>query len=315
MCVPTRFVELHPATLVAAGGHVLPCRVLPFCPRPRELSLQRLNRHCRSTRTAAALPPEVAAILNAVWTPHPGVTAGTLANAFVYVAGIKVLLKGLTVAGIAHSFFLGASIFSAFGPGGYLLVCLYFIVGSLVTKVKLAQKQKEGIAEARSGRRGPASVWGSGLAATACAVTAIVTQTYSPWQVGFVASLCSKLADTVSSEIGKAYGKTTYLVTTFQKVPRGTEGAVSLEGSLAGVVAALGLAAVALAVGQVDLSGACITVLAATLANLFESWLGAVEQGQLPWLTNDLVNMIQISLAALIAMGLTQLHSQGVFGG
>lgn len=53
-----------------------------------------------------------------------------------------------------------------------------------VTKIKLAQKQKEGIAEARSGRRSPGSVWGSGIAGTACAAAVFLTGTVSPWQVG-----------------------------------------------------------------------------------------------------------------------------------
>jgi uncharacterized membrane protein len=48
-----------------------------------------------------------------------------------------------------------------------------------------------------------ASVWGSGLAGMACAVAALVTGSAQPWQVGFVASLVSKMSDTVSSEIGK----------------------------------------------------------------------------------------------------------------
>lgn len=51
---------------------------------------------------------------------------------------------------------------AAFGVGGYALVCAYFIVGSAVTKIKLKEKQAEGIAEARGGLRGPGSVWGSG---------------------------------------------------------------------------------------------------------------------------------------------------------
>lgn len=70
-------------------------------------------------------------------------------------------------------------------------------------------------------------------------------------QIGFVASFCSKLSDTVSSEVGKAYGKTTYLITTFQLVPRGTEGAVSVEGTAAGILAAFLFSAVALLAGQV----------------------------------------------------------------
>ena len=49
---------------------------------------------------------------------------------------------------------------------------------------------------------------------------------------------------------------------------------------------------------QVDAAGAAIVVLAAFLANLFESFLGATTQGQNDWLSNDVVNVIQISLAA-----------------
>lgn len=49
--------------------------------------------------------------------------------------------QGLTPAGVAHSWVLGALVYSAFGFGGYGLVCLYFIAGSAVTKLKLAAKQ------------------------------------------------------------------------------------------------------------------------------------------------------------------------------
>jgi hypothetical protein len=49
----------------------------------------------------------------------------------------------------------------------------------------------------------------------------------------------------------QAYGKTTYLITSLQLVPRGTEGAVSLEGTMAGLGAAALYAATALALGQV----------------------------------------------------------------
>ena len=42
-------------------------------------------------------------------------------------------------------------------------------------------------------------------------------------RVAFVASLSTKLSDTCGSEIGKAYGKTTYLITTLKAVPKGTE--------------------------------------------------------------------------------------------
>lgn len=63
---------------------------------------------------------------------HPGWPAGALVTTGVFTAGYKVLRKGLTPAGVAHSWFLGASIYSAFGAGGFGLVCLYFLFGTLV---------------------------------------------------------------------------------------------------------------------------------------------------------------------------------------
>ncbi len=58
---------------------------------------------------------------------------------------------------------------------------------------------------------------------------------------------------------------------------------------------------------QVSPAGAVIATVAAVVANLFESYLGAASQGRLDWLTNDAVNAIQIALAAAIAVALQQL--------
>lgn len=55
-----------------------------------------------------------------------------------------------------------------------------------------------------------------------------------------------------------------------------------------------------------DLAAAGVVGGAAVVANLAESYLGASVQGRLPWLTNDLVNMLQISLAAALAVAANQ---------
>ncbi|KAA6425056.1 MAG: putative membrane protein, partial [Trebouxia sp. A1-2] len=258
------------------------------------LSLRKLSRHTSASRWACftsrngirsrqsrkccyqtSLSTTLQNVVTAASQAHPGLGTGAFVNSTVYLLGLQILLKGLTPAGVAHSWVLGTAIYSAFGPGGYLLVCLYFLLGSAVTKVKLKQKQEEGIAEARSGRRSP---------------------------VGFVASFVSKFSDTVSSEIGKAYGKTAYLITTLKVVPRGTEGAVSLEGTAAGAAAAALFAGIAFLLKLVTMQGAGVVAAAAIVANLFESFLGAALQGKALWLTNDIVNAIQISLAASIAL-------------
>ena len=48
---------------------------------------------------------------------------------------------------------------------------------------------------------------------------------------------------------------------------------------------------------------AVLVAAAATAANLFESVLGAAVQGRVAWLSNDVVNALQISVAAVLAVG------------
>ena len=53
--------------------------------------------------------------------------------------------------------------------------------------------------------------------------------------VAYAAAVATAAADTCSSEVGKAYGRRTFLITTLRPVAPGTEGAVSLEGTAAGL--------------------------------------------------------------------------------
>ncbi|CAN0891237.1 Protein VTE6, chloroplastic [Linum grandiflorum] len=176
----------------------------------------------------------------------------------------------------------------------------------------MAQKEAQGVAEKRKGRRGPGSVIGSGAAGCVCALLSIYGvggEGFSQlWVLGFVASFCTKLNDTASSEIGKAYGKTTYLATTFKVVPRGTEGAVSVEGTLAGFLAAIILASISCLLGQIDGSEAVICVIASQIANFGESLIGAVfqEKDGFGWLNNDAVNVINISIGSVLAVVMQQ---------
>jgi uncharacterized protein (TIGR00297 family) len=120
--------------------------------------------------------------------------------------------------------------------------------------------------------------------------------------LAYVASMATKLSDTCASEVGKAYGKTTYLITTFRSVPKGTEGAVSLEGTIAGVVGSLLLAAIGYGLGLISLGGLGICVLAALVATTIESLIGATVQEQFDWLTNELVNVINTLVGAVCAL-------------
>ena len=57
---------------------------------------------------------------------------------------------------------------------------------------------------------------------------------------------------------------------------------------------------------QVSPQGALVVAGAATAANLFESYLGAAVQGRVEWLSNDAINMVQICVAAGLAIAVRQ---------
>ena len=230
-------------------------------------------------------------------------------NTFLLGIGLIAPKKLLTPAGLLHGWLLGVILWGSLGWQGYLVVLFYFIVGSAVTRIGMAQKQAEGIAEKRSGARGPENVWGSALTATLCALGILVvtvfnleTRLITYLLLGFVASFSTKLSDTCASEFGKAYGKRTFLITTLQPVPRGTEGAVSLEGTLAGIVASIAMSMVGWGVGLIDLTGIGFCVLAAFVATNIESLIGATLQESVSWLTNEVVNILNTLIGAAVAI-------------
>jgi uncharacterized protein (TIGR00297 family) len=122
--------------------------------------------------------------------------------------------------------------------------------------------------------------------------------------LGFVASFATKLSDTFASEIGKAYGKTTFLITTLERVEPGTEGAISAEGTAASLVGGASLSIYGWLVGMISAKGVPISILAAFIATNIESVLGATLQGKgnLKWLTNDVVNFINTLIGAIVAI-------------
>jgi len=198
---------------------------------------------------------------------------------------------------------LGTILWGCMGFLGWMSVVIYLILGSLVTKIGFQYKEKKGIAEKRGGRRGAENVWGS--AATGALLAIMIKLNFlnqSILEVAFAASFSAKLADTFGSEIGKRFGRNTFLITSLQRVKKGTEGGISLEGTFASFFGACLMSYFMLILGVISSKNYFFIVfISGFIATIAESIIGAKFQEKYQ-LSNEFVNFIQTTLSSLISI-------------
>lgn len=225
-------------------------------------------------------------------------------NAVVAAAGYRA--KTVTVSGALCGAFLGTIVLVCTGWEGWLLLLLTFAAAVLASRMGLRRKERLGIAEARGGRRGAGNAFANTGIAAIAALMAVLTYAHDPALLAFTAALVAGASDTVASEIGKAWGRRTFLLTTLRPVPPGTDGAMSLEGTLAGIGSAALLALAALALGLITLPLTLVVVAAATAGALVESALAAILERR-GVVNNDVLNFLNTGAAAFVAIKLGQL--------
>jgi uncharacterized protein (TIGR00297 family) len=215
-------------------------------------------------------------------------------------AALAYALGMVSRGGALGGFVVGTAIYYCLGPQGFAVLALFVVGGSLLTRLGYERKRRAGTAEAGKGRRGARNALANAGVAVACALLAASTS-LDVFATAFVASLAAAFADTAESEVGQLYGRAPRLISTFRRVPPGTDGAVSLPGTLAGVAAATLTAALGLALGLVEGSVLMLLVaLAAFLGSVADSLVGALA----PRLGNELTNVLCTLVAAVLALWL-----------
>jgi uncharacterized protein (TIGR00297 family) len=176
----------------------------------------------------------------------------------------------------------------------------------ITSRLGLRRKTLLGIAEGRGGRRGAGNAFANTGVAAAAAALGALSYAPQPADVAFVAALAAGGSDTVASEIGKVWGRRTFLISTFRQVPPGTSGAVSAEGTAAGLLGALALGAFGVACGLVPAWTLPAVVAGATVGSVAESVMGATLEGP-GVLNNDVLNFLNTAIAAAAAIFLVDL--------
>ena len=152
------------------------------------------------------------------------------------------LLRTVDLSGFLGGWALGAIILLGAGWPLYIALLTFFVIGTLTTKIGFRNKQGRGLEQERGGRRGFSHAFANVGVAAICAI-AVSRATRADTHIELIplfmgiASLATAAADTTASEVGKLIGRRAFLPLSFRRVETGTEGAVSLEGTLAGIVA------------------------------------------------------------------------------
>ena len=196
---------------------------------------------------------------------------------------------------------------TALGP-----IFAVFVLAFAATRAGRRKKERLGTAEGRQGRSASQVAANLGVAALAASRPVQFwlldarwlprhTVAQTPLFVLAMAALAEAAADTAASEIGQVLGSRPRMITSFRAVEPGRNGAISLGGTLAGVLAAAIIAGVGtLALGG-DRNFFYFSCAAAVFGLFFDSLLGATLEKS-GWLNNDAVNFLSTASASAIAL-------------
>ena len=209
--------------------------------------------------------------------------------------------KSLDFFGSAVMIIMGVVIIFSAGTNWLLLIVLFLVMSLLATKYSRKYKMSLGEFE---GRRTSKNVISNGV--VACFMAAFGGY-YLPFVGGFIGAIATATADTLASEIG-VLDKHPRLITTFQKVDPGTNGAVSPLGTGIAILGAavIGVAAYFLLIMPNPFHAILVAIVSGTVGCFFDSILGALFENR-GWMTNEHVNLFATIVGAIVGIGLMNL--------
>jgi uncharacterized protein (TIGR00297 family) len=288
----------------------------------------RLQSRVLLSVVGALLALETVAVLRQVYSIWGGqnvdehVLLAEIVGISVAFASLVLYLQAATVGGALVGGMISFLLVSGTTSSRYMIVqsglaplTLLFALTFLATRAGRAVKTRAGLAEKRHGRSAAQVVANLSVSALSVSSFGLVLVTrghaftgnwyYKVWVWPAITMMClaamvEATADTVSSEIGQAFGGRPVMLRTLQRVDPGTDGAVSLLGSIAGITGGAFVAAVGMWALRLSVSQAAVAWFAGICGLFFDSLLGATIERR-GWIGNDLVNFASTLFAAILA--------------
>ena len=224
--------------------------------------------------------------------------AGALAVTLVFAVVARVI-RGVTTSGALAGALVSFLLYAAAGPGAFLVLVSVFVLTWITTRLGYPRKERRGTAEKRGGRTASQVLANLGVAAISAGLYGLWPRPVFLLMVS--AALAEAAGDTVSSELGQLTRDTAVLITTWEDVPSGTDGGITVGGTLAGAFAAALISLVCALMELVPAAWFWISAAAAVVGMLADSVLGASLQRK-GILNNDGVNFLSTAVAAVTAV-------------
>ena len=238
----------------------------------------------------------------------------SLALGLAFIFSITAfLLNWLTIDGAVSAGIFGVISYGLGDWQGAVLVLTFFVSASLLSKDMETIEDKLSLKFRRDGTQ----VWANGFWFALWTTIGFISQNYI-FVTAAAASIAVANADTWATEIGNRKRGKTVLVTNFEEVKSGTDGGVSISGTIAAMAGAAVIALLFWIMGNPEFVLPAIFVLCAgVLGSFIDSFLGAKFQGRpvyfLSFLSdsdslifdNNMVNWLSIGIASTIVLLLT----------
>jgi uncharacterized protein (TIGR00297 family) len=242
----------------------------------------------------------VTSLLQHGWASSPRRMAMAVAVTLAF-AGLARVLRGVNWSGAVAGGIACFLLFAGAGPAGFATLAALFLMTWVATRFGYRRKLALGLAEPREGRNARQVL--ANLAVSALGSIVFGLTGNRMWLIAAAAALAEAATDTVASELGQYYGRDARLITTGERVAAGTDGGITLPGTIAGVASGLMIAGVAVAGRMILPAEFWIPVVAGFAGMLFDSLLGATIQRR-GLISNQGVNLLATFAAALLASGI-----------
>jgi len=233
-----------------------------------------------------------------LWRADSASRLGLVCGITVAFALAGYLVKGVSPSGAVAGAGVCLGLFWGGGPGAFVGLLSLFGLTWAATRTGLAAKRSRGTAE-REARNAWQVLANVGVAALSALGYGLIRE---PWLLlAMAAALAEPAADTVSSECGQAFSQRVFLITNFERVEAGTDGGVSVAGTLSGALAAFLVSAVCVWGCGLPRRWIWVSTTAGIVGMIADSYLGALleRRGRL---NNDAVNFLGTLVAAILAV-------------